>query len=54
VGVAWARRLKERGGSKRELQEKLKEVMIEDEWCEMGELELWAIKQGPTETIRKF
>jgi hypothetical protein len=54
VGVAWARRLKERGGSYRELQEKLKEVVIGEEWCEMGKLELWAIKQGPTETIWKF
>jgi hypothetical protein len=54
VGVAWARRLKERGGSYKELQEKLKEVMIRDEWREMGKLELWAIKQRPTEIIWKF
>jgi hypothetical protein len=46
--------LKERGGSYRELQEKLKEVVIRDEWREMSELKLWAIKQGPTEMIQKF
>jgi hypothetical protein len=54
VGVAWTRKLKERGGFYRELQEKLKEVMIKDEWYEMGELELWAIKQRPMKTIWKF
>jgi hypothetical protein len=43
--------LKERGGSYKELQEKLKEVVIRDEWREIGELKLWAIKQGPMEMI---
>jgi hypothetical protein len=32
--------LKERGSSYKELQEKLKEVVIKDEWHEMDELEL--------------